>query len=204
MLYKPPNGSVPITKFLELRKWSQEECGLVNIPHMQDIFGLYHSKSLNYSGIIKGKNSNDITLSSIPKQEKQIGLLYFNRSGYSKYCKEYREYWNWVEKRNQVRYEDTKSYGKNYDSKNMMHIFRLLNTAIEIAEQKKINVYRYDRDFLLKIKSRQFDYDELLEMAEEKQSIMDLAFEKSDLPEHPNLDYIGETTFKLREKLYNK
>lgn len=120
------NGSIPVKKFLELKAWHQEDCGLVNIPHMKDIFGFYHSKSLPYEGMIKHENSNDMALSSIPEGEKQVTLLYFNRNGYSTYCKDYREYWNWVEKRNEQRYENTKSHGKNYDAKNMMHTFSII------------------------------------------------------------------------------
>lgn len=198
------NGSIPLTKFLKLREWNQEDCGLVNIAHMKDVFGLYHNKLVNYQGVIKSKISNDLLLSSIPKGEEQVTLLYFNRNGYSTYCKDYREYWSWVDKRNEERYENTKSHGKNYDSKNMMHTFRLLNMAIEIAEQKKINVRRSDREFLLTIKSGKFEYDELLKMAEEKQWKMEIAFENSDLPESPNLEYIRDLTFRLREKYYEK
>lgn len=198
------NGSIPIIKYLELKNWNQEECGLVNIAHMKDVFGLYHSKVKDYDGIIRNENSNEISLSSIPKGEKQEALLYFNRNGYSTYCKDYREYWNWVEKRNEARYENTKSHGKNYDAKNMMHTFRLLNMAIEIAEEKKINVRRKDRELLLNIKSGKFEYDELLGMAEKKQVQLNEAFEKSDLPDNPDLDYIREITFQLREKYYDK
>lgn len=198
------SGSIPVMKFLELNKWNQEDCGLVNISHMKDVFGLYHNESLNYEGVIKNKKSNDIALSSIPKGEEQLALLYFNRNGYSTYCKDYREYWSWVEERNEERYENTKSQGKNYDSKNMMHTFRLLNMAIEIAEQKRINVKRSDREFLLKIKSGEFEYDELLKMAEEKKRKMEIAFDDSGLPESPNLEYIREMTFRLREKYYEK
>ena len=79
-------------------------------------------------------------------------MLYFNKDGYSVYCKKYKEYWEWVGKRNEARYNTTMSHGKNYDSKNMMHVFRLLLMAKEIAEEGKINVYRNDREFLLSIK----------------------------------------------------
>lgn len=195
-------GAVPLLKFLELKGWQQENCGLVNIPHMKDVYGLYYSNQLGFSGVIKGADSNDVCLSSIPKGAKQEGLMYFNRSGYSTYCKEYREYWDWVEKRNDDRYENTKSHGKNYDSKNMMHVFRLLEMAIEIGKEKKVNVKRPNRDFLLDIKSGKFEYKELLKMAEEKQLEMELAFENSLLPEKPDLAKINDLTYRLRDKFY--
>jgi uncharacterized protein len=198
------NGSIALTKYLALKGWQQENCGLTNIPNMKNIYGLYHGENLGFSGIMKRENANEVALSSIPKALPQQALLYFNKDGYSKYCKDYREYWEWVEKRNDDRYENTASHGKNYDSKNMMHTFRLLEMAIEIAKEGQINVFRKDRDFLLNIKSGKFEYEELLKMAEEKQVEMDIAFKNSALPESPNVAFIQDLTFRLREKFYQE
>lgn len=196
-------GAIPIQKFLEINEWKQEDCGLVNIQHMRDVYGLYHNPTENYNGIIRNEDSNDVCLSSISKGEKQEALLYFNRDGYSIYCKEYREYWEWVEKRNEVRYENTEHHGKNYDAKNMMHVFRLLEMAIEIGTEKKVNVQRPNRAFLLDIKAGKFEYDALIAMADEKKMEMEEAFENCDLPEQPNLELINELTFRLRDKFYS-
>lgn len=197
-------GSVPVTKFLEIKNWKQENCGLVNIANMRDIYGLYYSEEQLFAGIIQGDLSNDVSLSSIPKEFKQEALLFFNKDGYSFYCREYREYWEWVEKRNNERYEATESHGKNYDAKNMMHVFRLLEMAIEIGETNKINVKRPNREFLLSIKSGQFEYEELLGWADEKQQAMEKAFETSDLPEKPNLDQINDLLVQLRDQFYQE
>lgn len=195
-------GSIPLLKYLEIKQTKQENCGLINIPHMKNIYGLFCGKNLGYTGIIKSKLSNDISLSSIPKEEKTVGLLYFNKDGYSSYCKEYKEYWDWVEKRNEARYENTQKHGKNYDAKNMMHTFRLLEMAIEIGSKKEINVQRPNREFLLEIKAGEYEYQELLTMATEKQNEMEKAFEKSELQEKPNIKQINEMTFKIRDEFY--
>ena len=195
-------GAVPLEKFLEIKGWRQENCGLTNIPHMKDVYGLYHSEFNSLSGIIKGIDSTDVSLSSIPKELNQESLLFFNRDGYSSYCKEYHEYWEWVDKRNQNRYENTKKGGKNYDSKNMMHVFRLLDMAIEIGREGRVNVIRPNRDFLLDIKLGKFEYEELLKIAEEKQIEMDLAFKNSSLPNEPDLIMINKLTYQLRDKFY--
>ncbi|MCU0351609.1 MAG: nucleotidyltransferase domain-containing protein [Flavobacterium sp.] len=197
-------GATPILKFLEIKGWKQENCGLVSIPHMRDMYGLYYSETEDFKGIIKNDNSNDVSLSSIPKECKQQGLLYFNRDGYSKYCKEYREYWDWVEKRNEERYQNTQSHGKNYDAKNMMHVFRLLEMACEIGSMNKINVKRPNREFLLNIKSGNFEYDELLRMSDKLQEEMENAFENSSLQDTPNRAYINHLTYTLREKFYEE
>ncbi len=195
-------GSIPLNKFLEINNYVQENCGLVNIPHMKNMYALFYGEGFGYKGIVKDELSNDVRLSSIPKKEKEVALLYFNKDGYSKYCKEYKEYWDWVENRNEDRYQNTKSHGKNYDAKNMMHTFRLLEMAIEIAKEKKVNVKRLNREFLLNIKSGKYEYDELLIMANEKQEEMEMAFEKSDLQDKPNRDKINELTYRIRDKFY--
>lgn len=197
-------GAIPLSKFLEIRGWKQEDCGLVKLPHMRDVYGLYHSDSIDYKGIFKSADSNDISLSSIPKGETQEAILYFNKDGYSTYCKEYNEYWDWVEKRNDDRYENTMSHGKNYDAKNMMHTFRLLEMAIEIAEEQKIQVVRPNREFLLGIKSGHYEYEELLQMANQKQEQMEDAFSRSELADAPNVELIESLTYELRDQFYSE
>ena len=197
-------GSMPLNQFLKENGWEQENCGLLNIQHMKDIYGLYYSNREIFNGIIRADDSNEVCLSSIPKGFNQKALLYFNRDGYSTYCKEYREYWDWVEKRNEARYEDTLSHGKNYDAKNMMHVFRLLDMAIEIGTEKKVNVRRPNRDFLLDINAGKYEYNELLKMAEKKRIEMELAFDNSDLPENPDLNMINQMTYLLRDQFYKE
>lgn len=195
-------GAIPLLKYLDIKGWQQEHCGLVNISHMKDVYGLYYSAQGGFNGIVRGADSNDVCLSSIPKGTAQNALMYFNRDGYSSYCKEYREYWDWVDKRNENRYENTKSHGKNYDAKNMMHVFRLLEMAIEIGKEKKVNVKRPNRDFLLEIKSGKFEYEELLRLAAEKRTEMEAAFENSTLSEKPDLDLINELAYRLRDRFF--
>lgn len=198
------NGSIALKRFLELKNWKQENCGMVNINNMKDLYGLYHNENINYKGIMRNEYSNEISLSSIPKDEIQEGILYFNKDGYIKYGKEYKEYWEWVKNRNEQRYENTKSHGKNYDSKNMMHTFRLLDMAIEIGKFKKVNVKRENRDYLLHIKVGEFEYDELLRLAKEKQDELEDVFENSDLQEYPNMKIINDILYNLREKFYDR
>ena len=52
-----------------------------------------------------------------------------------------------------------------YDCKNMMHSFRLMAMAKEIAEGKGVILDRtnIDRDFLLDVRKRKYGYSELME-----------------------------------------
>jgi predicted nucleotidyltransferase len=196
--------SLLLPDYLRMRSWKQEYCGLVKIPHMNELYGLYYSQNDQFNGIIRDQHANEVCLSSIPKDKKQETLLYFNKNGYSTYCKNYKEYWDWVQNRNETRYENTQNHGKNYDTKNMMHVFRLLDMAIEIGRDKSINVRRPNRHFLLDIKSGKYEYDELLNMANEKQIEMEAAFAASSLQEKPNYEMINELAYKLRDQYYKE
>jgi predicted nucleotidyltransferase len=196
--------SFPLKTFLDAKNIKQENCGVANIAHLKDCNNLYHSLDIPYKGVTRSDKANDIALSSIPKGEKVIGMLFFNKDGYSTYCKKYKEYWDWVDKRNEERYKTTISHGKNYDSKNMMHTFRLLHMAKEIASENTINVKRPDRTFLLDVKKGKYEYDELVTWAEERKLELEELYTSSNLPESPNLKKINDLLINTRNGFYNK
>jgi hypothetical protein len=200
-------GSASLNSWLSDHGYRQEECGLINIPHMRDMYHVFHASQLSqghFRGIVSGPDAHDVLLSSIPQGIEPLTMMSFNKDGYTKYCKDYKQYWEWVEKRNEIRYESTLEHGKNYDAKNMMHTFRLLNMAEEIAREGKINVRRHDREFLLNIRSGNFEYDTLLEMANEKVKEVEEQFAKSDLPDEPDIQKANGLLVSLREKIYKE
>lgn len=196
-------GSISLLEFLARYSFKAKDCGLVNVAHMKGIFALFHNPSLAYQGIVRSEKSNDICLSSIPKKEKPIGVLYFNKDGYSLYCKAHTQYWEWVQKRNQTRYESTMNHGKNYDAKNMMHTFRLLHNAEEIAKTGTFQVRRTtDKAFLWQVRMGEFLYDDLVKMAEEKLLEINELFEQCALPDQPNVKKANELLFEIRDEFY--
>jgi uncharacterized protein len=197
-------GSIPATVWLAVQNFKQEDCGLVRIDHMRDLYALFHQSQSDrkFSGIFSGEEANDVSLSSVPEGLQPKAILYFNKDGYSVYCKEYKQYWEWVELRNEERYDNTVSHGKNYDAKNMMHVFRLLNMAEEIARYKQVNVRRPERDWLLKVRAGEFMYEELLEKAEEKIQMIDEFFKHSDLIDQPDAELAELTLVTIRDSLY--
>ncbi|PKV48092.1 putative nucleotidyltransferase [Aquimarina sp. MAR_2010_214] len=194
--------SIILREFLEIKELEAEYCGLVKIPHMKDCYNLFYGSAKGYQGVARN-NANEVCLSSVAKAEQPIAMLYFNVDGYSSYCKKYKEYWIWVEKRNEERYNNNVAHGKNYDTKNMMHTFRLLHMAKEIAEEGTVNVRRPDRDCLLGIKNGDFEYDELVNKAEELKESLEISYEKSDLIERPYLSRVNELLAKVRNEFYN-
>ncbi|MEL7424966.1 MAG: nucleotidyltransferase domain-containing protein [Bacteroidota bacterium] len=199
-------GSIPLHKWLEIHGVQQEDCGLVNIPHMKDIYGLYTDpdKTRSYKGILRKENATAPLLSSIPKGELPAGHLYFNKDGYTKYCKDYRDYWHWVEQRNDARYAQTIAHGKNYDAKNMMHTFRLLDMAKEILEHGEIIVQRPNRAELLSIRKGEWEYDQLIAQAQAKMAQVEKAHENSVLPDQIDEDHIEDLLVRIRRACYEK
>ncbi len=191
-----------VISFLEKNNMKQEFCGLSAIPHIADCFNLFYDENANYKGIISKQIANDVSLSSIEKGKVPLCLLYFNKNAYSIYCKEFREYNEWIEKRNEERFNTTISHNKNYDSKNIMHTYRLLEMAKEIGLEGKIQVYRPNREFLLDIKSGKFEYDDLVNQAENLKNELCLIFQNSDLPEIPNELEINTLLVNIRKEFY--
>ncbi|MFT7453108.1 MAG: hypothetical protein ACI9VN_003845, partial [Patescibacteria group bacterium] len=198
------HGSIPLTKWLALHNFQQEFCGLVNIPHAKDLYAVFYdeNKDKGFKGILKKENATTVLLSSIPKEEESVAYLHFNKDGFSKYCKDYKGYWDWVENRNEARYQNNIDHGKNYDSKNMMHTFRLLDMAIEILSTGTINVKRPNREELLIIRRGEAIYDDLIERAEEKMKQVEEAYAKSTLQEEPNVAKAEELLVQMRKEYY--
>lgn len=200
------NRSIAFKEWLLKKGLQQAQCGLAAIHHMKDLYALYIDQSydLSYDGIISSESSNEVNLSAIPKGELSVGYLYFNKDAWSVYCKEYKSYWDWVSNRNELRYQGTLKHGKSYDAKNMMHVFRLLHMAQDIAEGKGVITKRPDRDYLLSIRSGQFEYEQLLRMAEEKMQKIEMLFEHSSLPQVPDSDAVNDLLVRMRKMFYAK
>lgn len=195
--------AMPLQQFINDNGYRQTGLGLTTVAHMRDCYNLYYSGQHIYSGIVRKDEANDVCLSSVPKDEHPLGLLYFNKDGYSLYCKRYKEYWDWVDKRNEARYNSTMSHGKSYDTKNMMHVFRLLLMAKEIATEGKINVWRKDREYLLDIKQGKFEYDDLLHQAEVLKKELGEVFAKANLQVKPDMMAVNKLLIEIREKYYS-
>ena len=84
----------------------------------------------------------------------------------------------------------------------MMHTFRLLETARDIARHGEIRPRRPNRDELLAIKRGESSYEALLEKAERLMAEVETAFEASDLPETVNATSALAALVSVRESIY--
>ncbi len=193
-------STLALTKWLQKNNFDQKKCGLVKLEHMRDMYALFYGD--NFQGIMRKEDTNNVKCSSVSKGTDPLAVISFNKDGYQKYCKDYREYWDWVEKRNDARYSNTIAHGKNYDAKNIMHTFRLLEMAEHIAREGKIVIVPKDRDYYLKIRAGDFDYEELVTLAKKKIEQIETSFLKSDLPDKPDRDKIEQLLISLRNDFY--
>ena len=200
-------GAQPVATWLARHGYVAVQCGLANVPHLNDLYALFvdtaPEQACGYRGLVRdAETSQEVLLSAVPKGGEPVAYLSFNRNGYSTYCRVFREYWEWVEKRNAERFQNTVQHGKNYDAKNMLHVFRLLQMAEEIAETGRLEVRRPNREFLLQIRRGEFEYDQLVADAEQLVARVETAFANSDLPDAPNRATAEQLLRQVRHAFY--
>ncbi len=79
-----------------------------------------------------------------------------------------------------------------YDTKNAMHLIRLLKMGIEVLTEGEVNVLRHDNKELLKIRNGAYSKQEIEEEAKRLQNLLDLAYVNSKLPSKANYHKINE------------
>ncbi|HAA15159.1 MAG TPA: nucleotidyltransferase [Cytophagales bacterium] len=198
-------GSVLLVDWLREQGWEADRLGLVRMDRMKNYYAVFHDSGvdLGYQGVVRSGESNAPALSSVSKGEKPVGWLYCNQEAYTVHCKEHKEYWDWVEKRNDSRYQGTLEHGQGYDAQNIMHTFRLLFMAREIFRDGTIRVHRPNREELLEIKSGRFPLPNLLDRIERLIAEIGKDMEGSDLPNEPDRKHGKEWLVKVRETWYS-
>lgn len=164
--------------------------------------GLINTGHLDENGNVNYGISNQLRLSSIPKGEKSICTIVYNKDGYSEHCKDFREYEEWLEKRNLQRWVDVKSHGQQIDGKNMMHCRRLVDMAREIAEGKGILVRRDNAAELISIRRGELDLQTLIDYVESEIVTVDRLFKESNLPDGVDQNLINNLIVKIRKTIY--
>jgi predicted nucleotidyltransferase len=163
-----------------------------------------------YKGLVKtgeGANSaesNQLRLSSIPKGQKAIANIVYNKDAYTQHCKDYKSYQEWLDNRNEQRWIDVKSHGQKIDGKNMMHCRRLLEMAREIGEGKGVIVRRPNAKELIAIRKGEIDLQSLIDHAESELHSIDELFSNSNLPDSVDPAMVHELLVKIRNEYYGK
>ncbi len=161
-----------------------------------------------YKGLVKtdecvnSAESNQLRLSSIPKDEKPICVITYNKDGYTQHCNDYKSYQTWLEQRNESRWVDVKSHGQKIDGKNMLHCKRLMEMAKEIAKGEGINVRRPNAKDLIAIRKGEVDLQTLIDNVEKEIIEVDKLFDNSGLPDSIDNEFINNLIVKIRKQIY--
>ena len=193
-------GSVPLLQWLDDHELKAEECGLTSLADAHNVFALYGGDDGNYRGLVSERSRDALIISQIRASARPRAWMVFRGDAFRAHCKAHREYWQWVKERNEERFSVNAGQGGGYDGKNLMHTFRLLEMAREIAEEGRLRVRRPNRAFLLQVRAGEFSYQEVLARVEESLARVEEAFEKSDLPETPDVDRVNDLLLEIRSR----
>jgi predicted nucleotidyltransferase len=194
-------GSVPVLEWLSTRGIDPRKCSLTAVQHAAGMYAIYDDPRSESRGLVSPKDPDALIFSSVTKAAVPVAWMHFNQDAFQAHCKAHREYWEWVGQRNPERYATNAQHGRGYDSKNLMHTLRLLDMAGEIAREGVLRVRRPNRDFLLRVRAGEFEYEDLVSRAESQLVEVQQAFEESALPDQPDRDEVNALLVRVREEV---
>lgn len=104
-------------------------------------------------------------------QEKRIGVLLFNEQAFNAAKKQHHEYWQWRRNRNESRWIAQERGEMDYDSKNMMHLVRILMSGENIVKTGNplVRVEGEKLETLFAIRRGEWTFEQIMAFAEEIQ-----------------------------------
>ena len=225
-------GTINLRTWLNERGLKQEHCGLVHIQPGKGMYylyynwgedkessvrdymktqypkeipwltGWYYKKELDRLKKAAGEAITYREIISKKEAEGPLCIFQYNQDAFEQHCRKYKEYWEWVDKRNELRWKDDAEHGWN--GKNLSHCFRLMVQGLEIAQGQGLILDRrgIDADLLMDIKNHKMTYSEIMALCEEKKAEMEKAFIESTIPDLPPIDKLEELLVEIRRKHY--
>jgi len=193
-------GTQLIEHWCKKRKLDINKLAVTKLNNTKEGHLLYKT---NFGSSIATDKSNNLRTISIPKHSddyEPLGVLLYNPDAYSSHCKKYKQYQDWLSKRNPERYQAIKKTGSIVDLKFFYHAVRLVNSCEEIFTDKTVYVDRRGRDaeYLLKIRQGLVDLESLNNYVEDKLNQIDLLYNNSDLPDSIDMDKVTQLVIKSR------
>jgi predicted nucleotidyltransferase len=187
-----------LTSYLTKNKIKQENCGLSKLNNIPNTYNIFVSDKYPYRGIIK-ENSNSVRTTSIPKGEMPIGIIYYNQNGYEMHCKDWNKYMDFMRNKNQDRYNQNLLHGQNYDSKNIMHLKRLVDMGYELSQGKELQLIRPNREELMKIRRGEVSLKKIIDECENIAIDMINNVQKLDIKPNTDIQAANKLLLTVRE-----
>lgn len=138
--------------------------------------------------------------------DKESGAYRFkstnDKSAYDNARRHYNNYIEWRTNRNPERAKLEEKFG--YDTKHAMHVMRLVNMGTEVLADSKVNVFRLDREFLLRIRNGEFSYEQFIDLMNAGMQNLDEAFFNTVLPVKPNFDKANQLCIDIVERFLHE
>jgi len=197
--FKPPFRPVPLRQSgINLMDFN-----VSSLEHSQNIYRLYY-----YGDKARGVFTSDgqLVCQSIPLKDERTrfyGLLIYNEAGYNHAVREWKQYWEWMENRNEKRWVDQENGKVDYDAKNMSHCMRLLYSCESILKNG-YPIVRFEGDLLnklMEIKAGKYNYEKLMDEVAVLHASTEELKDKSDIPDSVDLDKLTDLYHEVNREL---
>lgn len=125
-------------------------------------------------------------------------IVKFNKDSYLAAKNNHKNYWTWIKERNNKRSELEIKYG--YDTKDAMHLVRVLRVGEEALKTGTFSVKRKDANELKDILNGKYSYESILDYVNKKNKEVEQLLENTKLPKEPDyqkLEKLLLKTYKL-------
>ena len=196
--FTQPNERATMPRDFDLRKFMD---GWRLIPFGKDTFGLYRYEGRTPFNESTGSLNDDF------EDESRVGLgaptyvVKFNRQEFEDAKLRWEQYWEWKRNRNETRSALEEQHG--FDTKHAMHLVRLLRMGYEAVTEGVIRVKRPDAEELLSIRNGAWTYDQIVEYAEDMNSLVETAVDRSDLPKQGNLLLAAKVVLQVQDAVWD-
>lgn len=140
---------------------------------------------------LKSLNLSDVNFELIEQERKYRAAI-----------KHWNQYQNWIKTRNVSRAASEEKCG--YDTKNAMHLVRLLKMCHEILSTKQMHVKRSDADELLYIRNGHLTYEDLVSWVKTQEEKIALALQTTTLPKSSNKALLNRLCISTIEACLNE
>lgn len=147
---------------------------------------------INYIGAVQSKIPEECAqeVKDFTGVSDEMIEAIFKEKRYDNAMKGWNAYQGWKKERNPKRAAIERKYG--YDTKHAMHLVRLMRMGLEILGEGKVRVFRPDREELLAIRNGAWEYEKVVEFADESDKKLDELYKTSKLPKEPKRVMIDE------------
>jgi len=175
-------------------------CHAAQLEHVPDCYRIYFYGN-EAKGVFRGEGMLFCESIPIHDEKKFTGLLIYKKNEFEKELKSWKNYWDWVEKRNASRWVQQERGEIDYDAKNMMHCFRLLMSGRNILERGEpiIMFSGEELKFLMDVRRGKFEYSELISRAERELEELKTLKEQSHLPYSADMKKIDALYKEIQE-----